>query len=292
MSPGFNLVLLNADGSRLVRVRVPRWAVWAALALVGTIPAAGVGLSGSWALLQHQQGRIAELRQETAQQGVLIEAFRTRVAAVRGELAEWRTLHQRMWAAFGPEGGRGRTTTGVGGPAIPEPTPVGALRPAEELQSLASAVAEEGPRLRELEALVSRSGEIMSRLPLVWPVHGHVNSEFGRRQSPWDGAAEQHTGLDIGTPARTPVQAPAPGTVVMANAGGDYGRHVMLDHGNGVRSLYGHLSEIDVTPGQQVEKGQVIGRVGSTGRSTGPHLHYEIRVHGKPVDPRGFLWER
>jgi len=292
MSAGFNLVVMSADGSRLLRVRVPRWAVWAVLGLVGTIPAAGVGLSGSWALLQHQQGRIAELRRETDRQDELIETFRTRVAAVRGELAEWRTLHQKMWAAFGPEGGRRGTTTGVGGPAVPEPTPVGELRPAEELQTLASTVAEEGPRLRELEALVSRSGEIMSRLPLVWPVHGHVNSEFGRRLSPWDGLAERHTGLDIGTPARTPVQAPAPGTIVMASGGGDYGSHVVIDHGNGVRSLYGHLSEIDVRAGQQVEKGQVIGRVGSTGRSTGPHLHYEILVQGKPVDPRGFLWER
>ena len=292
MSAGFNLVVLSADGARLVRVRVPRWALWAVLGVVGTIPAAGVGLSGSWALLQRQQGRIAELRQEADRQDALIETFRARVAAVRRELAEWRTLHQKMWAAFGPETVAGGTVTGVGGPAVPEAPEAGALRPAEELETLASAVADEGPRLRQLESLISRTGEIMSRLPLVWPVHGQVNSEFGRRQSPWSGLSEQHTGLDIGTPARTPIAAPAPGVVVTASAGGDYGRHVVLDHGNGVRSLYGHLSEIDVAPGQQVEKGEVIGRVGSTGRSTGPHLHYEIRVQGRPVDPRGFLWER
>jgi murein DD-endopeptidase MepM/ murein hydrolase activator NlpD len=88
------------------------------------------------------------------------------------------------------------------------------------------------------------------------------------------------------------VTSPAPGTVVAAGFGGDYGRYARLDHGNGVTSLYGHLRKLEVKSGEQVEKGQVIGQVGSTGRSTGPHLHYEIRVNGKPVDPRGFLWER
>jgi len=292
MNSAFNLVVLSGDGSRLLRVRVPRWVVWGAVGMIAAGPVAGLSLSGSLALVQHQQGRITELRQETDRQGELIEAFRTRVAAVRGELAEWRTLHRKMWEAFGPETAAGKTTGGIGGPALPEPTPVGPLRPAEELETLATTVAEEGPRLRELETLVSRTGEIMSQLPLLWPVHGHVTSEYGHRPSPWDGGDEEHQGLDIGSPLQTPVQSPAAGTVVTASAGGDYGRHIVLDHGNGVRSLYGHLAEIDVKPGQQVEKGQTIGRVGSTGRSTGPHLHYEILVRGKPVDPRGFLWER
>ena len=80
--------------------------------------------------------------------------------------------------------------------------------------------------------------------------------------------------------------------MIVASAAGDYGKHVVLDHGNGVTSLYGHLLKLYVEKGEHVEKGQVIGLVGSTGRSTGPHLHYEVRVDGKPVDPRGFLWER
>ena len=133
---------------------------------------------------------------------------------------------------------------------------------------------------------------IMSRLPLRWPLHGAVKSEFGPRRSPWDGEPERHPGIDIGSPMGTPVAAPAPGTVVAADVHGGFGKHVMIDHGNGVRSLYGHLSAIDVKVGDRVEKGQVLGLVGSTGRSTGPHLHYELLVHGSPVDPRGFLAER
>jgi murein DD-endopeptidase MepM/ murein hydrolase activator NlpD len=87
------------------------------------------------------------------------------------------------------------------------------------------------------------------------------------------------------------VTSPAAGTVVATGAGGDYGRYAQLDHANGVASLYGHLRRVDVKRGDRVEKGQVIGLVGSTGRSTGPHLHYEIRVDGKAVDPRRFLWD-
>ena len=79
---------------------------------------------------------------------------------------------------------------------------------------------------------------------------------------------------------------------MVAGSGGDFGRHVVIDHGNGVRSLYGHMRKVEVKSGQRVEKGQVLGLVGSSGRSTGPHLHYELLVDGKPVDPHGFIWER
>jgi murein DD-endopeptidase MepM/ murein hydrolase activator NlpD len=118
-----------------------------------------------------------------------------------------------------------------------------------------------------------------------------VNSEYGKRSSPWGGAAEHHSGLDISTPTGTPVACPAPGKVLLAGGGGDYGRHVVVQHANGVRSLYGHLSKVEVRAGQSVEKGQLLGLTGSTGRSTGPHLHYELRVAGKSVNPRKFLWE-
>jgi len=291
MKPAFDLVVLHGDASRPFRLRVPRWVAWATLGLIAALPAAGAGLSADWAGRAWQDGRIAALRQEAVRQRELIETFRTRVATVRSELAEWETLHARMWEAFGPGTAGADGKTGVGGPLVPEPA-VGPLHPAEELEALASTVAEEGPRLRRLEDLVSRTGEIVSRLPLRWPVHGPVNSEYGRRRSPWTGRPETHEGLDIGTLPGTVVQSPAPGTVVTAGAGGGYGRHVVVDHGNGVRSLYGHLSRIEVKSGQPVEKGQTIGRVGSTGRSTGPHLHYEILVDGKPTDPRGFLFQQ
>src|SRR5881397_3744201 len=109
------------------------------------------------------------------------------------------------------------------------------------------------------------------------------------RRSPWGRGREHHDGIDIGSLSGTPVKSPAAGTVVAASSHGGYGKNVVLDHGNGVESRYAHLKKIDVKLGQRVERGQVIGLVGSTGRSTGPHLHYEVLVEGKPVDPRSFL---
>jgi murein DD-endopeptidase MepM/ murein hydrolase activator NlpD len=203
----------------------------------------------------------------------------------------WKALHARMWEALGREAGSNAGSIGVGGPV---PIAAGAdaeLSPWEELDSLSANVAEEGPRLRELEHVISHTGKLVAKLPLRWPVRGSVNSEYGRRRSPWTGKPAQHEGIDIGTSSGTPVESPAAGRVIAASLGPAYGKYVMLDHGNGVRSRYGHLQELDVRPGDRVEKGQVIGLVGRTGRSTGPHLHYEVLVQGKPVNPREFLRE-
>ena len=291
MTSAFDIVVLHSDGRRPLRVRVPRWLARATLVLIAALSAAGGGFTAADGTIRRREhGRIVALQKQSARQRELIETFRTRVAAVRGELAEWETLHAKMWESFGPETSASRETAGIGGPFVPEPVAPDTLRPEEEIEALASSVAEEGARLRQLEPLVSRTSEIMSKLPLTWPVRGPVNSGYGLRRSPWTGRPEEHDGLDIGTLPGTPVQSPASGTVVTASAGGPLGRHVVLDHGNGVRSLYGHLSQIEVKAGERVEKGQTIGLTGSTGRSTGPHLHYEILVAGKAMDPRGFLW--
>jgi len=291
MKPAFDIVVLHNDGTRPLRVRVPRWLAWATLVLIAALSAAGAGFTTADGMTQRRQhGRIAALRKQSERQQELIETFRSRVAAVRGELAEWETLHAKMWESFGPETSASRETSGIGGPSVPPPVAPDTLRPEEEIEALASSVAEEGARLRQLEPLISRTSEIMSKLPLTWPVRGPVKSGYGLRRSPWTGRPEEHEGLDIGTLSGTPVQSPAAGRVVTASAGGSFGRHVVLDHGNGVQSLYGHLSKIEVKAGEAVEKGQTIGLTGNTGRSTGPHLHYEILVAGKPMDPRGFLW--
>jgi murein DD-endopeptidase MepM/ murein hydrolase activator NlpD len=118
-----------------------------------------------------------------------------------------------------------------------------------------------------------------------WPVTGTITSPFGWRSNPFGGAPEFHQGLDIAAPMGTTVTAAAGGTVIMAQWYGGYGNYILIDHGGGYSTGYGHLSAIYVTPGQAVGRGQAIGAVGSTGQSTGPHLHFEVRIAGKPVDP-------
>lgn len=118
-----------------------------------------------------------------------------------------------------------------------------------------------------------------------WPVTGTITSPFGWRSNPFGGAPEFHQGLDIAAPSGTTVTAAASGTVIMAQWYGGYGNYILIDHGGGYSTGYGHLSAIYVSSGQAVQRGQAIGAVGSTGQSTGPHLHFEVRIAGKPVDP-------
>ena len=125
--------------------------------------------------------------------------------------------------------------------------------------------------------------------PSMWPVEGRVGSSFGARQDPFNGEGAFHSGLDIEAPYGTPVRAAADGDVTGAALGAGYGRQVELDHGHDVLTVYGHLSAVAVVPGQHVTRGQVIGYVGQSGRATGPHLHYEVRVHKVPVNPHKYL---
>src|ERR1700677_1222088 len=125
--------------------------------------------------------------------------------------------------------------------------------------------------------------------PQMWPVEGRVGSGFGQREDPFNGEGAFHSGIDIEAAYGTPVRATADGEVSDAPMGAGYGRVVVLNHGHDVMTLYGHLSAIAVLPGQHVTLGQVIGYVGQTGRATGPHLHYEVRVHNVPVNPHKYL---
>jgi murein DD-endopeptidase MepM/ murein hydrolase activator NlpD len=166
-------------------------------------------------------------------------------------------------------------------------------------QSLDSLTAEERDAATEIDALQQVSAELAAKIQsaqatstvqrsasaagLMWPVNAPVTSPFGWR---W---GRMHEGLDLGAAYGTPIVAAAAGTVIYAGWLGGYGNLTVIDHGGGLATAYGHQSQIAVSSGQQVTQGQVIGNVGSTGHSTGPHLHFEVRVNGQPVDPLGYL---
>jgi murein DD-endopeptidase MepM/ murein hydrolase activator NlpD len=144
-----------------------------------------------------------------------------------------------------------------------------------------------------LERELKSYEEVLKRratVPSIWPVAGELTDGFGGRRNPFGGlGSEFHTGQDISALFGTPVMAAAQGTIIFAGWQNGYGQIVIIDHGNGLTTRYGHLSGIDVELGQQIARGQQLGRVGSTGRSTGPHLHYEVRINDEPVNPRQYL---
>lgn len=140
------------------------------------------------------------------------------------------------------------------------------------------------------EGYLKRIIHDISYTPLGLPFHGSVTSTFGHRENPFGGNdIETHKGLDISGPTGAPVKAMAKGEVAFAGTKGGFGNCIVLKHDNGFETLYGHLSKILVHPGEQIEVGEQIGDIGSTGRSTGPHLHYEVHRYGQKIDPKNFL---
>jgi murein DD-endopeptidase MepM/ murein hydrolase activator NlpD len=219
-----------------------------------------------------------------------LQAIRRRLAEMRKEIAGWSELHAKIWRPLGPDTPGVRAAAGVGGAAnalaAPAPPSIDA-----QLSRIAESLAEERQRLQALAKFMAGPGSMLRAMPSHWPLRGAVNSEFGRRSSPWSDGTEFHEGIDIAARPGTLVKAPAPGTVRFAGHSPGYGMTVILDHGRDVQSRFGHLREIAVSSGQHVERGQAIAKSGETGRVTGPHLHYEILVNGRAVNPRGYLWE-
>jgi len=125
--------------------------------------------------------------------------------------------------------------------------------------------------------------------PSLWPVEGRLMSPFGGRTDPFSGEGTIHTGVDLSAAMGTPVRAAADGIVVFASWMSGYGRLLILDHGHGLQTYYGHLSRFEVVPGEEVRRGDMVARSGASGRVTSPHLHYEVRLGGTPVNPYPFL---
>jgi len=200
------------------------------------------------------------------------DGMESRVRRMRGVFSDL-GLNQAQLEAATPR-------VGMGGPFIPVKLPADAGAFERQLY-----------RINVTRAQVDRLNRVLALVPYRKPVIGEVEftSGFGVRSDPFLGRPAMHTGLDFRAATGDPVRATANGKVASAGWAGGYGRMVEIDHGNGLSTRYGHLSEIGVKVGDVIKIGQVIGAVGSTGRSTGPHLHYETRIDGEAVDPQKFL---
>ncbi|WP_447979195.1 M23 family metallopeptidase [Candidatus Nitrospira bockiana] len=159
----------------------------------------------------------------------------------------------------------------------------------ESLQWLQTEAGSEERSLQDLASVVQGKQARWDATPSIWPVKGWVTSGFGKRVSPFTGQLAMHDGLDIGAAPNTPVQAPASGRVVVTGFDPRMGNMIALDHGFGMETQYGHLAKVLVKNGQKVKRGDVIGLVGNTGLSTGPHLHYLVKSNNHPVDPQRYI---
>jgi murein DD-endopeptidase MepM/ murein hydrolase activator NlpD len=143
--------------------------------------------------------------------------------------------------------------------------------------------------IRELQEYFEDQKTLLATTPSIWPTRGWVTSKFGVRTDPYTERNAMHKGLDVAGPVGTAINAPSDGYVIYAAFRKGYGNTIVIDHGFGVQTHFGHLSEFKVKAGERVSRGQPIGSIGNTGRSTGPHLHYEVRIHGIPQNPQKFI---
>lgn len=219
-----------------------------------------------------------------------LQLMATRLGELQGKVLELNMLGERLSGLAGEPPKKPAPTgkEGQGGPYLP------VLLTAEELQREIDRLADEVERKADdLSVLESRLLEKRVRdrlLPTTLPVKGAVlGSLFGFREDPINGVRAIHEGVDFRAPTGTPVNAAAAGVVLTATYHPEFGNMIDLDHGDGLMSRYAHLSKIDVVPGQVVRRGEEIGALGNTGRSTGPHLHFEVRMWGIPQNPTNFL---
>lgn len=159
----------------------------------------------------------------------------------------------------------------------------------DQLDSIGREANKNALELQQLLSDLSQQKTLLLSIPSITPVNGWITSGFGTRISPFTGQKAVHLGLDVASPVGTPVYAPADGVVIFSGAKEGYGNFIMIAHGYGIVSRYGHNAQNLVHPGQKIRRGEQIATVGMSGRTTGPHLHYEILVNSKPVNPRKFI---
>ncbi len=175
-------------------------------------------------------------------------------------------------------------------PSEPEDSALALKLISSKVSEIGSVAIEQERSMRELHQRFSDHESLLASMPSVWPTDSHLlNSSFGKRRNPYTGLSEMHKGVDIACDRGADVRVTADGTVVSAGLRGIYGQTIVVDHGYGLQSHYAHLSSLTVKTGQEVKRGQVLGAAGDTGRTTGVHLHYEVRLGGIPQNPERYI---
>jgi murein DD-endopeptidase MepM/ murein hydrolase activator NlpD len=294
----FTIMLVPHKGQKVFSVRLPMNAIKAVTVVLAAVVIVTAGTLINYHhtinAAQDDKLELERLRQTNSQQYAQIQQLAQATTSLQADMDRLNDVETQIRRLINNDETNETSRAGIvrpgrhggqGGPVV-KPDLATVTANINQLQAAVKVREESLNNLRD--TLVSRNARIAAT-PSIWPTNGEVTSRFGSRSSPWGWGSDWHPGYDIAGDYGTPVVATADGVVVYSGWYGGYGRLVQIDHGNGIVTLYGHNSEIIVNDGQQVKKGQVISYMGSTGNSTGPHVHYEVRVNGTALNPANFL---
>ena len=292
----YTFVVIPPKTSKVIRVKLPRPMLLGGLALIAVFVVVGIVSIYRALTLQGELLAYEHLKSEYLRQQVGIKKVANQVDRFKGEIDHLRELDYKLRLITDLEVERpGPSIYGIGG--FSEAGDQTLLKQAnqngmdlltvlnKDLSRLEKMVRYQEESFNSLKAYLADKQDLIERTPYRWPVRGFLSSTFGPRSDPFTGTQRTHEGIDIVAPKGTPIKAPADAIVTYSGLDPSLGNMLVLDHGYGVITRYGHINANLVREGQRVKRGDAIATVGTTGRSTGPHLHYELRINDVAINP-------
>jgi len=295
----FNILVFGQKTSKTRHLRIHKKTFKVGLYLLAFCLLATIFFFCDYIQVRKKGFELAQLRYETEEQRSKIHFFSSKIEDLEKQLSRLKDFDKKIRIIANLE--KGQETTSFAGMGGPSPSDVREKLRAErderglvqqmrtDVERLKSEAMSREESLSELEKLLQTKREMLVHTPSIWPVQGWVTSSFGFRTNPFTGLNQMHEGLDISNRLGTPVIATGDGIVSATGKDFSYGNVVVISHGFGIITRYNHLSKILVSAGRRVKRGDIIAEVGTTGKSTGPHLHYEVRVNGIPVNPARYI---
>jgi murein DD-endopeptidase MepM/ murein hydrolase activator NlpD len=268
-----------------VSVRLTKWVLGA----VSVLAIALVGILVHYTWMSVQVAEIKRLRGENLALATKAKAYEENAGRLQQRVLALQSIVTKLGLMAGVEDSAPEPQIGGVGGLTRLETTAPSLDMAASLEGMDQTVSALTEKSQQLQTFFQDQRQVLASTPSIWPVRGYLSAGFGNRKDPFTGMPDFHPGIDISTPRGTKVVAPADGVVIFTGKKGGYGNAIVIDHGYGIVTRYAHLDGFNVHPGQRVRRGDVIGFVGSTGRSTAPHLHYEVWVNDQTRNPIQFI---
>lgn len=283
-------ILVIPEGSHQVRRFTLRSSLlkWSVAALVLVV----LGLSAlvfDYVTTNLDRDELTRLQVENRSQREALQSLAVQVEDLRQELVVVAQNDAKVRVMAKLTAPKGDSMAGIGGPSLDGDPGRGYGEIQQRIDEVRRQIDLRRESQEEIQGILNDQRSLLAAKPSGWPVKGWLTSSFGMRRDPFNGRRKMHEGLDIAARTGTPVYATADGIVSSIRTEPGYGKVVTIDHGYGYRTVYGHNSRYNVKVGQRVRRGDLIAAVGNTGRSTGSHVHYEVRLNGVPVNPRKYL---